>query len=443
MPGSASIRSTSIASGATALLAAVLAAASAPGAAAAAADFGAPSPVTGLGAPAQSAFTSAATGADGTTLLAGVQPAGTGRQAFVAAGVAGAAPSQVMPLGGAGVVTTEPVVAVDDAGHGAVVFALGKTVYMSRCARGRCSAPARVGTSSLLPQPALALQPGSGRITVLWRGRSRSGVSRLQWRITTNGRLGAAHTLGELGDQPRIGTDATGKSVALWLGRGRTPGVRTAARRVGELTRPTTLWPGRAALPRLVTGADGETIAAWVAAADLDVSTPSAQARVATRTPDRGFSPSAPVGGPDTGALALAREPGGRAVLALDRQLSPTLTVPQAAVRPPAGAFDTPQPLADPQFVPTPFGPVAAIDHRGAATVAWSSGSLPPGTAPTPPPAGVFAARGLPGAAFGAPQPLSSGPAGATQQHPVLAAAGTRTLLAWTSPAGAFVAQAG
>ncbi|HWI73264.1 MAG TPA: hypothetical protein VNT55_15010, partial [Baekduia sp.] len=380
-------------------------------------------------------------GADGTSLLGGVQQSGSGRQAFVAAGRAGAAPSQVTPLGGSGVITTPPVVAVDDAGHGAVVFARDKTVFLSRCSAGRCSAPASVGTSAVLPQPALALQPGSGRITVLWRGRTRSHVSRLQWRITTNGKLGRVHTLGELGDQPQLGTDASGKSVAIWLGHGTNGGLRTAARRVGEMTRPTRLFPGRVALPRLVTGAGGETIAAWISAANLDVQSLSAQALFATRTPNRAFSTPLVVGGPDTGALALDRAPDGHAVLALDRQVDATDAIPEAAVRAPHGPFGAPQPLAGAQFIPTPFGPAASIDDRGTATVAWASGAMPPGLPVTPD--GFFAARGDAGAAFGPPQQLTADATTGNQQHPVTAAAGTRTLVAWTTPAGAFVATAG
>jgi hypothetical protein len=207
------------------------------------------------------------------------------------------------------------------------------------------------------------------------------------------------------------------------------------------MTRPATLFPGRVALPRLVTGVDGETIAAWISAPGLDVQSLSAQARFATRTPDRAFSAPQVVGGPDTGALALDRAPDGHAVLALDRQLpASSNAVPEAAVRVPGGALGPPQPLAGAQFIPTPFGPAAAIDDRGTATVAWASGAQPAGLPVTP--AGVFAARGDAGAAFGPPQQLTADARTANQQHPVTAATGTRALVAWTTPDGAFVATA-
>jgi hypothetical protein len=43
---------------------------------------------------------------------------------------------------------------------------------------------------------------------------------------------------------------------------------------------------------------------------------------------------------------------------------------------------------------------------------------------------------------FGAPQQLSADTTGASQQHPVLAAGGSLTDVAWVTPAGPVVAQA-
>jgi hypothetical protein len=98
-----------------------------------------------------------------------------------------------------------------------------------------------VGTSALKPQSAVAVQPVTGRTLVVWRGRTTKGGNRLKWRITTNGKLGAPHTLGEFGDNPQLATDASGKTVAVWLAdrRAKRQGVRTAARRVGEFLAPT------------------------------------------------------------------------------------------------------------------------------------------------------------------------------------------------------------
>jgi hypothetical protein len=371
-------------------------------------------------------------------MLAGTRHVGAASQSLVAIGRNGAPPASAAGLGPVGLITTLPQAVADNAGHGAVVFARDKTVYLSTCRSGRC-ATVRVGTSRVLPDAAVAMQPGSGRTTVLWRGRAASGANRLQWRITTGGRLGPVHTLGELGDDPRLGTDATGKTVAIWVRHAihasDPRGLRTAARRVGEFTRPTTVQPGGVASPHIVTGRGGETIAAWLGASDPQ--NPSAQAFVATRTPSRAFSSAAPVGGPDTGALALGRAPNGRAVLALDRQIDATTTVVEAAQRAPHGSFGPPQPIAAPQFVPTSLGAVAAVDDLGAATVAWSS----PDPAPTV--RGTFAARADAGGLFAAPQQLAADlPAAAFGQHPVLAAAGARTVVAWVTAAGAMVATA-
>ena len=267
------------------------------------------------------------------------------------------------------------------------------------------------------------MQPGNGRLTVIWRGRSKGGSNRLQWRITTGGKLGAVHTLGEFGNDPRLGTDASGKTVAVWTRYAIHPsdakGLRTAARRVGEFTRPTTLQSGAVFSPQLVTGADGETIVAWLASPTFDVQSPSAQARVATRTANTGFSAPADVGGADTGTLALDRAPDGHAVLALDRQLDETTAIVQAAVRAPGGAFSAPQALAAPQFVSTAFGATAAIDDHGVATVAWSSVAVTAGA-----PAGFFAARCDAGGRIAAAQQLAMDATAASQQHPVLAAGG-------------------
>lgn len=404
-----------------------------PSTAAAAPAFGPPATVPGVSGAAT--FTSATTGADGTTLLAGTAPQGDGQRPFVAIGTGGTLPTRTVTLGGAGLITAGPRIAADDAGHAAIAWARGKTVFLVRCSGGTCGRATTVGASGVLPGPVVAVQPGSGRTTVLWRGRARGGASRLQWRITTNNRLGATHTLGELGDDPQLGTDATGKSVAIWVAHAihasDPRGLRTAARRVGAFTRPATVQSGPVADPQLATGPGGETIAAWIASPTFDVSTPSAQAMVTTRTPSRAFARPVAVGTNDSGAIALARSASGFATLALDRQLGATSAVPSAATRAPGGAFGAVAPLAGAQFVPTVFGPSAAVDLHGTATVAWSSD------------AGTFAARADAGAAFAAPQQLSTDTSLTNVQHPVLAASGSRTVVAWTTLSGGAFAAAG
>ncbi len=408
-----------------------------PCAEAAAAPFGAADPVAGLSAAAASiTLSSAAVGTDGGVLIAATRSSVGGRQAILAVGRA-RRPIRAQPVGPAGAITSQPRAVLDDNGHGGVVFAAGKTVYLSVCRAGACAAALKVGTSALSPDADLAVQPGSGRITVIWRGRTTSGRNRLQWRIATGRTLGAVHTLGEFGNAPRIGTDAAGRSVAVWtryaIHASDPKGLRTATRRRGEFARPTTVQSGGVYSPQLVTGADGETIVAWLASSAFDVQSPSAQARVATRTATTSFSAPADVGGADSGTIALDRAPGGQAVLALDGQLADGTAVVQAAVRAPGGTFSAPQALAAPAFVSTAFGARAAIDDHGVATVAWSSGA----GAQT----GVFAARSAPDGAFAAPQPLFAGATGAPPQAPVVGAAGSRTVIVWTAPDGVMVAQ--
>lgn len=407
-----------------------------------AAPFGEPTSIGGFGAsPSLAGLSSAAAGADGTSLVAGTRSAGNLRQALVAEGSVGRPPGQSELLGPPGVITAEPRAVLADVGHGAVVFARGNTVYLSACDANSCAMPVAVGTSALSPDPDVAVQPGSGRLTVIWRGRTKGAKNRLQWRTTTRGKLGAVHTLGEFGNEPRVGTDASGKTVAVWTRYAIHPsdpkGLRTASRRLGEFSRPVTLQSGGVYSPQLVAGADGETIVAWLASPTFDVQSPRAQARVAIRRATSGFSAPVNVGGTDTGTLALARAPDGHAVLALDRQIDDTTAIVEASLRKPRRAFAAPQALAPPQFVSTAFGATAAIDDDGVATVTWSSAALNPGS-----PAGVFAARSDATGAFAAPQQLSAEARGVSQQHPVVAAAGGFTDVAWVTTRGPVVAQA-
>ena len=101
----------------------------------------------------------------------------------------------------------------------------------------------------------------------MWRGRTTKGANRLKWRITTNGKLGAPHTLGEFGDNPQLATDASGKTVAVWLAD-----PRASARAFGP-PRAAGRVPGadqrdqRARRDlRLVSSDRGASVAAWLTA---------------------------------------------------------------------------------------------------------------------------------------------------------------------------------
>jgi len=224
------------------LLAAAAAAAvlGAAGPAAAQGPFDPSAPVGGFGAqPDLAGISDFALAGDDTGVLAG--SASTADRRFpVAAFAAGEAlAGAARAVGHAGDITSQPRVAVGAGGRAAIAWGEGHTAYLRLCTDGRCGAALAVGRSRLKPEPQVAMQPGTGRVLVLWRGAARrgaaSGRNRLQWRITTTGRLGRTHTLGEFGDDPRIGTDAGGKTVAVWRPYGaRSAGVRAAARGVGS-----------------------------------------------------------------------------------------------------------------------------------------------------------------------------------------------------------------
>jgi hypothetical protein len=383
----------------------------------------APVRIAGLpGGTALPVLSSVALAPDGTVGIAGTVSAGTGRR--VVAGVGAAA---VTPRGTPGDVLSQPRVAVRDGGQGAVVWSLGRRVLLSLCDGGRCASPVEVGRSQLNPDAQVAIDPTSGRVTVLWRG-SASGHNRLQWRVTTGGRLGPVHTLGEFGSSLHVGTDASGKTIAVWLGAG---GVRTSARRVGEFLRPTTIATGAAQQLRLDVAPSGQAIAAWNAPAPggADVQSPRGTPVASSRTRDTGFGPLQRVGGVvDAATLDVAIADDGRAVLAFYRDTSATVA---AAYRPgtqaPFGAVPT---LAGPLFVSEAWGPSAAIDDAGVATVAWGGAST------------VSAARSDPAGVFAAAQPLA--PIAASQSVAVLGAgAGPSTIAVWADADGGWIATGG
>lgn len=401
------------------------AALAAPSAAQAQFAFGPAQPLPGV--PAGSTLTGAATGLSGTVTLAGTQPSGDAIRAFVSVN-GGVAQS----LGPSGALSTPPTVVAAFNGDAAIVWAVGHTAYLSTCDSGTCSAAKTIGRSSVFPQPAVAMNPATGRVTVLWRGRSR-----LQWRVTTAGRLGPAHSLGESGQAPALASDPSGKVVALWLRNG----VRTAARRVGAFTRPTTLQSGPAAAPQVVTDATGTTLAAWLASPALDVQSPSAQAYAAVRTSGTRFGTPVAIGGATSGAVTLATSFSGHAVLALQSPAGLGGAIVQAATRPPGGAFGAAQTLSAPAFLSTAFPPSATVGPAGETTVAWAADATAavPGSS-----GGAFALRSSGAGDFGGAvlQVLSAQPVPASLHAPVVASGGTTTI-AWADAAGGHFAVAG
>jgi hypothetical protein len=388
-----------------------------------AAPIAAPAAIAGMpGGASLPVVSSVARATDGTTGIAGTVSSGTGRR--VVAGV-GPQPA-VSPRGNSGDILSQPRVVVARGGRGAVVWSVGHRVLLSLCDDGRCAPAVTVGSSQRNPQAQVAVDPSSGRATVLWRG-SASGRQRLQWRITTGGRLGPVHTLGEFGDTPRIGTDASGKTIAVWLHGG----VRTAARRVGEFTRPATIATVPAQALRLAVASSGETVAAWCAPAPggADVQSPRGTPVTASRTRDTAFGPVQPFTGVgDAGTLSVAVAGDGRAVLAFDRQADDVTATVSAAYRPASGLpFEPVVALGGPAFVSTAFGATAAIDDSGVATVAWGGSGT------------VSLARSDGAGAFAPAQALA--PIRDAQSTAVLtAAAGGGTIAAWADGGGGWAA---
>ena len=374
-------------------------------AAASAAPFAAPTPLAGFGTvPALARVQASALFTDGRSAVVGSRsdPAAGGtetdRIAF-AAGQPGALPAPATALGRLGPYDLD--VDTDPDGPVSSTWSVGSVAYLSRCSDGGCAPTVRVGTAPAKPSSAVAVQPGTGRTIVMWRGRTSTGRARLQWRITSGSRLGAIHTLGETGSLPQLATDASGRTVALWVGA---DGIHTASRREREFTRPTTLAPGAgvATAPRLVVNATtGRWTAAWLASA-TDVLDPAGTVTTATRTNSTAFSAPQAVGAAD--AFSLAAAPGGNALLVAQRGGTNATVL---AARSTGAAFGPLQAVATPvASLSTTYPAAGAIDDAGNAVVSWTSASG----------AGTTVASGTsavttttPGGAFGAPQLLAAG----------------------------------
>jgi hypothetical protein len=411
----------------------------APATAAAAAPFAPDTPVAGFGSqPALAQIAGAAIDSIGDSAIFGSSDDSGNRRAVAGFGPATAPPTAARgfgPSSGA----FDLALGANAAGDVALTFTVGHVAYLATCHAGRCGATVRVGSSALKPQSAVAVQPTTGRTMVMWRGRTSRGINRLMWRITTNGKLGATHTLGEFGDNPQLATDASGRTVAAWLAdrRSRDRGVRTAARRVGEFLAPTTVTRSPAADLRLVASDGGSWVAGWLTApSGIDPSQPAGTVQVATRTRSTAFGTPQSLGPGAT--LSLAGAPDGNALVVTDRHVAPTSVVVSAARRLPGQAFGPFTDLAPAQFISDAFGAQAAVADGGAALVSWAS-SVDPST---PAPSGVFAAVSGASGSFAAPQLLADASTARLPQPTGAAIGPTSALVAWSGPQGVRVARA-
>jgi hypothetical protein len=399
--------------------------------------FAPATPVAGLGnRSALAQMNGAALFPSGASALVGTSDNAGNRRAFAAFGAGGAPPVAARGFGPAGG-AFDFAFAANAGGDSAVTYTVGHVAYLTTCHGSACRPTARVGSSALKPQSAVAVQPVTGRTIVMWRGRTSRGANRLQWRMTTAGRLGATHTLGEFGDTPQLGTDASGRTVAAWL-RGRT-GVRTAARRVGGFASARTVTTAPAADLRLTTSAAGESVLAWLAGAGAaDPEAPAGSVLVSVRTGASSFGPAQGLGIGST--LALAGSPDGHFVVTADRHVGPTSVVVAAARRDPGHPFTALADVSSPQFVSDAFGASVAVADGGRALVTWAAAADP--SAPVAPAAGIFAAVAEPAAAFAPPQLLADARTATLPQRTAAAVAADAALVAWVGPQGGWVARA-
>jgi hypothetical protein len=404
-----------------------------------AAPFAPATPVAGIGdQPALALVNGASLATGGGSVIAGTWDRANTRRAFAAFGDAGSAPTQARgfgPTSGA----FDLAFAANTTGDVALTYTVGHVAYLTTCRAASCRPTVRVGTSAIKPQSAVAVQPSSGRTIVLWRGKTSHGVNRLQWRITTNGKLGRVHTLGEFGDNPQLATDASGKTVAVWVAdrRAGAKGVRTAARQVGEFLKPTSVTTAPAADARVVSSHGGAWVAAWLTApGGIDVESPAGTVQVATRTTSTAFGAPQSLGPGST--VSLGGSPDGHAVVATDRHVDTFSVVVSAARRSPGGAFGPLTDLAPAQFVSDAFGATATVADGGRALVTWASGIGSLATAPT----GVFAAVAEPSGAFAAPQMLADARTATLPQPTAAAMTPSAALVAWIGPQGGQVARA-
>jgi hypothetical protein len=403
-----------------------------------AAPFAPATPVAGFGEqPALALIGGAALATDGASAIAGTAETANQRRVVAAFGAPGTVPSAARGFGPTSGVF-DLAFAANSTGDVALTYTVGHVAYLTICHAGACRPTSRVGSSAVKPQSAVAVQPFTGRTIVLWRGRTSHGVNRLQWRITTNGKLGAVHTLGQFGDKPQVATDASGKTVAVWLADRRVAaiGVRSAARRVGEFLKPTIVSRAPSADARVVSSNGGQTVAAWLTAAEgIDVENPVGTVQVATRTTSTAFGAPQSLGTGST--VSLGGSPDGDAVLATDRHVDPFSVVVSAARRSPGEAFGPLTDLSPPQFVSDAFGATAAVADGGRALVSWASG-IGSTTAPT----GVFAAVAESSGGFAAPQMLADSRTATLPQPTAAAITPIAALVAWIGPQGGQVARA-
>lgn len=411
----------------TTLLPIVVLAAAAP--AAAAQDWSPPAPISGaaLHAPAQ------ATGEGGTVAVAGLVSDAEGARKVRVAVRAPGGEAHSFAVGLRSGVPTFPDVAVDRQGIATAVWTQGSSIATARCSVRGCGRTQTIGRTTLpIGDPQVAIDP-TDRATVLWRGITKSGARRLQWRIGPRGHFGPTHTLGEFGFGLQLATDDDGRTTAAWTAQETGFPLRVADRVRGEFERPRTLSPAGQPATRaaLAVAPGGQAVLAWRAAPEDGEGEPHAgPVLAAARAADGDFGAPSTISPPGTTASTVATDvsPDGRAVLAwldygpdFDPDVGGRVQTVHAVRSEPGGAFGAPEQLGQ-QGTPTVLRrePLSAVmEPVGTAAVVWGNRE------------GAHAAVGRLGEPFGAAEQLAPGSGQVLEPRASTAPAGV--LATWTA----------
>jgi hypothetical protein len=241
-----------------------------------------------------------------------------------------------------------------------------------RCKASGCGRAQEVGRGQRVKTEATPAVDQSGRSFVFWRGTSSKGP-RLQWAVTTNGRFGKVHTLGQFGSGLAAIADPRGGELLAWTA----PDGRVAVgrRSSGEVSTPQHLSSGPATDVQLV-AAGPEVAAAWHDGRGDGEGQPGAGAvQAAIRGAGHyDFDPAQTVFAGNGRDIELAANASGRVAIAFaDASANPDavfLVTDYVSVRTgPGAAFGTPvRAGTGPLYTP----PAVAVEPGGRVVAAWT-----------------------------------------------------------------------
>jgi len=279
----------------------------------------------------------------------------------------------------AGYATLDPKITARD-GLATVAFSRSKggsavRAMAIRCRASGCGRAQEVGRAQRVKTEATPVVDELGRSFVFWRGTSSKGP-RLQWALTTNGRFGEVHTLGRFGSDLAAIADPRGGEELAWVESG--GALAVARRKRGEVATPQHLSTGPASDAQLA-AAGPEVVAAWRDGRGDAEGQPGAGAvHAAIRGAGRSdFDRPQTVFAGNGRDLTLAAGADGRAALAFadagERPDATFLATSEVAVRPPGAAFGAPAPLGSGPL----FSASAVTVTGGRVFAAWAAQTDP------------------------------------------------------------------